>query len=239
MPTASPSPRRTPLGALARAATLVLGPALLLGAAATSAAASTDSTGAPPVTGAGCGDQDGVTVVVDIPGADDTDPGRLHVGCATEAVSTGTEALNDAGFTEERDDATMVCAIHGHPDPCPTEFEGVFWSYWHADADGTWEAYLEGSDTTTVEAGRVEGWRYADGSEGPRIEPAAAVATEATEATEDEAAQSDAPEGTGDDDGTPVWPWVAGAAVLLALVGLLARNRTRNTARDGTGTTEG
>lgn len=134
-----------------------------------------------------CTDPEGVTVVVDL-----TDiGGQVQVGCAI-APTTGTAALQAAGFTDTRDAAGMICAIDGAPDPCPETFEGSFWSYWFAAPDGRWESYLEGSDTAVPVAGQLEGWRYNDGSQGPTVEPAAVVdaaaaadAGTSAEATED------------------------------------------------------
>lgn len=123
------------------------------------------------------GDQD-VTVVVDF-----TDlGGQVESGCAT-AGATGTEALVEAGFTDTRDGAGMICALNALPDPCPAEFTGSYWSYWFAGDTG-WESYLEGSDTAVTTAGGIEGWRYSDGTAGPQVSPVAGEA--AAEGTADE-----------------------------------------------------
>lgn len=191
-----------------------------------------------------CTDGDGVTVVVDL-----TDlGGEVEVGCATGA-GTGTEALQAAGFTDTRDASGMICAVDALPDPCPATFEGSFWSYWFAGEDGTWQTYMEGSDTAVPAAGGVEGWRYSDGSAGPTLSPADALALapqagdEATEdeatadqATEDEATE-DAPaddettvsEGSpveGTDGLSPVLLGAAGVIAVLAVGAVLLRRRS-------------
>lgn len=231
----------------ATTAALALGALLLVGAAAPAAADAADV----PVSGEACPAGEGVTVVVDFPGRDEADPGEVVVGCAPEAGVTGTEALRAAGFADTRDAATMICAIDDVPDPCPTEFEGVWWSYWYADTAGDdpggWQAYGEGSDTALTQAGRVEGWRYADGSEGPRVDLAALPAGTADDATDDAAtddgssAEEPADEPTSSEDtgaaeaadqadasgGVPGWAWVVGGVAVLALLGvaLLAMRR--------------
>lgn len=175
-----------------------------------------------------CTDGEGVTVVVDL-----TDlGGEVEVGCATDA-GTGTEALQAAGFTDTRDASGMICAVDDLPDPCPTEFEGSFWSYWFAGDDGTWQTYMEGSDTAVPEAGGVEGWRYSDGSAGPTLSPTEALALEpaeaeqdatadATEETADDAAAGDADEQTTVTQGSPVETTGGVSPVLLAGAGVIA-----------------
>lgn len=156
---------------------------------------------ASPEPSGACPDASGVTVVVDL-----TDlGGEVEVGCAP-AGTTGTEALQAAGFTDTRDAAGMICAIDSRPDPCPATFEGSYWSYWHAEPGGEWQFHEQGSDTTTPEAGDVEGWRYYDGSAGPTIEPpvpgaAAGEQVAAPQATEPAATAQDDATGT-DDTGT-------------------------------------
>lgn len=154
---------------------MTLGPAVLLGVALAAPAAAVDpapllttATSDPAVADAGCTDQQ-VTVVVDL-----TDlGGEIEVGCG-DVPATGTEVLLDAGFVDTRDPSGFICAINSQPDPCPTEFTGSFWSYWSGEPGGEWQAYAEGSDTSTPAAGSSEGWRYNDGSEGPGLAPAAA-----------------------------------------------------------------
>lgn len=155
----------------ARVAALLLTLLTSLLTAVAFAAPAPAAPGATPATSSPLGTcaEGGVTVVVDF-----TDlGGEVEVGCAIGA-GTGTEALQQAGFTDTRDGAGMICAINAQPDPCPAEFTGSFWSYWHGAE--TWVSSMEGSDTTTADSAVVEGWRYHDGSEGPTITPAEAVA---------------------------------------------------------------
>ncbi|NCT90763.1 hypothetical protein GXB85_07360 [Cellulomonas sp. APG4] len=185
-------------------------------------------------TGEACADDAGVTVVVDL-----TDlGGEVEVGCAEGTPASGAQALADAGFTDTRDSAQMICAIDDLPNPCPTTFEGSWWSYWSAEADGEWVAYEVGADQSTPQPGAVEGWRYFDGSAGPTVTPAEALAT-AEVAQEDEPGDETGSDGAAADDAgtTPgdedepgsVTPLVLGAAlaVLLvaAVVGLTRRRR--------------
>lgn len=228
-----PAPSRVLLlPLLAAGATL-----LPLGAASASPAPAAVAALTPA--GEACADGTGVTVVVDL-----TDlGGAVEVGCAEGAPASGAQALVDAGFTDTRDAAQMICAIDGLPDPCPTTFEGSWWSYWSAGPDGAWVSYDVGPDQSAPEPGTVEGWRYHDGSAGPTVTPAAALATVGEAAAED-AAQEDASadqtarDAAGADDAVvsdeqdgpgPVTPLVLGAAlaVLLvaAVVGLTRRRR--------------
>lgn len=202
---------------LAVAFTALAGPA---------AAATVPTTAAPS---GPCADGEGVTVVVDL-----TDlGGEVEVGCATGA-GTGTEALQAAGFTDTRDASGMICAVDGLPDPCPATFEGSFWSYWFGGEDGTWQTYMEGSDTAVPEAGGVEGWRYSDGSAGPTLSPTEALALESQDAEED-AAEEDTTQETADDtaagadderttvtQGSPVEAPDGVSPVLLAGAGVVA-----------------
>ncbi|WP_199421507.1 hypothetical protein [Actinotalea solisilvae] len=165
-----------------------------------------------------CTDPEGVTVIVD-----KTDlGGEVEMGCATDA-STGTAALQTAGFADTRDDANMICAIDALPDPCPTEFTGSYWSYWTAEPGGAWEMAMLGSDEAVPAPGGVEGWRYSDGSAGPTVDAPAAPTEEAA----DQAATSGEAEDV--DDGTSVTtaeeePQAAAgpSPVLLAGVGVVA-----------------
>lgn len=110
-----------------------------------------------------CAAGTGVTVVVD---SSDLG-GATKTGCAPGDPATGRDALSAAGFAAEDSTPGMVCAIDSLPDPCPTTFDGSFWSYWHAQPGDTWTSYPVGADSSTPVRGEIEGWRYNDGSAGP------------------------------------------------------------------------
>ena len=184
------------------------------------------------VSGSGCTDEDGVTVVVDF-----TDVGgELQVGCAEGDPASGREALEEAGFTPEDSQPGMICAVDGLPDPCPEEFDGSFWSYWYVEEDA-WVSYQVGADEADPTPGSVEGWRYFDGSAGPQVDPAEALAaapaddtaageqdsTEDTSADKDDAAQMEEDEGF-----DPSGLIAAGvlAVVLIAGIVLVLRRRS-------------
>ena len=192
---------------------------------------------ASPATAAGdgaCTDPSGVTVVVDL-----TDVGgAVETGCAL-APTTGTDALQKAGFLDTRDSSGLICAIDAHPDPCPATFTGAYWSYWFAAPDGTWQSYSIGSDTSAPTPGSVEGWRYSDGMSGPTLAvPVVATASGGGEASPSAAATaSDAPAaapsatetltaGSGaqlpDGSSQGVEIWLIGALVAVALVAVVA-----------------
>lgn len=110
-----------------------------------------------------CAAGTGVTVVVDFSDLG----GTTETGCAPDDPATGRDALSSAGFAAEDSAPGMVCAIDNLPDPCPTTFDGSFWSYWHAQPGDAWTSYLVGADSSAPMRGEVEGWRYNDGSAGP------------------------------------------------------------------------
>lgn len=190
------------------------------------ARAATDEATAAEVTGQACTDDDGVTVVVDLSDLG----GDLRVGCATGDPASGREALETAGFTTTDSVPGMICAIDNLPDPCPEEFDGRYWAYFSAEADGTWTARTEGADTADPAPGTFEGWRYNDGSAGPGVEPAELVATGTAEvvmrddapAAEDQAAQESGPS-----TGTVVALGAAVVAVAAAVVLLRRRGAGR------------
>ena len=138
------------------------------------------------VSGNGCTDTDGVTVVVDF-----TDlGGDIEVGCAEGDPASGREALESAGFAPEDSQPGMICTIDNQPDPCPEEFDGSYWSYWFAE-DEAWASYQVGADDADPAPGDVEGWRYFDGSAGPQLEPAEAAAAAPAEGSADATDEAD------------------------------------------------
>ena len=112
-----------------------------------------------------CTDPAGVTVVVDATALG----GDVTVGCADGSPATGTEALQQAGFTDTRDASGLICAIDALPDPCPTTFAGEYWSL--LARRGRHLAGLRGGLGHRRPApGGVEGWRWSDGSAGPEVD---------------------------------------------------------------------
>ncbi len=220
----------------ARAATLVSGAVLLglllvVGLPAAPASAS----------GGACGDDDGVTVVVDF-----TDVGgAIEVGCAPGDPISGRGALEAAGFAATDSQPGMICAIGALPDPCPETFEGSYWSYWNSTDGGDWVSYQVGADSSDPAPGDIEGWRYNDGSVGPGIAPADVVSTErattstaaapaTAAATADEVAaatdEADAPSAsTATDNWVLLTALSLAAAIALLVVLFLARARRRRT----------
>lgn len=200
--------------------------------------------GGPPAqaevaSGSGCAETDGVTVVVDF-----TDVGgQIQVGCAEGDPASGREALEAAGFTPEDSQPGMICAVDGLPDPCPEEFEGSFWSYWYAE-DGAWASYQVGADEADPGPGDVQGWRYFDGSAGPQVEPAAAIAAAPAEDSEDTEAGEDASDDSSQDkddaghvdeeseDFDPSGLIAAGVLALVLIAGIVLVLRRRSAMRE-------
>ncbi|NYI41035.1 hypothetical protein [Demequina lutea] len=126
-----------------------------------------------------CRDGSGVTVVVDA-----TDiGGSIVIKCAAGEQATGRSALEAAGFVATDSQPGMICAIDAQPDPCPTTFDGSYWSYWHGSPGGDWISYQVGADSSHPVPGDIEGWRYNDGSTGPGIALADVAAPVATQAS--------------------------------------------------------
>lgn len=148
--------------------------------------------------------------------------GTVEVGCAADPT-TGTEALNQAGFTETRDGSGLICAIADRPDPCPEVFTGSYWSYWSAEIGGEWQVRMEGPDTAAPAP--AEGWRYGDGTQPPGIEPEAGPSDE----SDDDGAPAELSEATGAapaPTGASLPVLIGGAGVLvLAAAAVWARRR--------------
>jgi hypothetical protein len=161
-----------------RIASLLLAVALLAGAAAwTTPQAHAASDGACP------GDT-GVTVVVDFHQLG----GGVVVRCAKGSPGNGFEALAKAGFDVVQPSSMpgFVCRIDGQPgsdrEACVnTPPANAYWTYWNADAGGSWKYSQRGPGSRTPAPGTVEGWSWAQDSAGnpppPRIDPPWAAAT--------------------------------------------------------------
>lgn len=181
-----------------------------------------------------CGDDDGVTVVVDF-----TDVGgAIEVGCASGDPVSGRSALEAAGFAATDSQPGMICAIGALPDPCPATFEGSYWSYWNSSDGGEWVSYQVGADSSDPAPGEMEGWRYNDGSTGPGIAPADVVGMERPTASTDTATatatgaadETEAPPAsTATDNGVLLTALGLAAAIALLVALFLARARRRRT----------
>src|SRR5680860_152638 len=128
-------------GAGLASSTFLLGVLLMIGLSAAPASASEGA----------CSDGSGVTVVVDA-----TDiGGSIVIKCAAGAQATGRSALEAAGFTPTDSQPGMICAIDAQPDPCPTTFDGSYWSYWHGSPGGAWISYQVGADSSHPVPGEI------------------------------------------------------------------------------------
>jgi hypothetical protein len=120
---------------------------------------------------ASTGSCDGVWVVVDARAAG----GSLHTRCAPGDPSSGLAALDRAGFsyTFVPRIPGFVCTIDARPDPCNGAPADAYWSYWHAEAGGSWSYASTGAGSRDPAPGTVEGWRFGDGSAPPGTAPPA------------------------------------------------------------------
>jgi hypothetical protein len=138
---------------------------VLVGAAALLAAL---TVGRDAVADEGC---DGVQVVVDAAALG----GAVTTRCAG-TPSSGLDALTRAGHTYAFVPRVpgMVCTIDDRPDPCNGAPSDAYWSYWHAEAGGSWTYSTRGAGSRTPPPGTVEGWAFGAGDP-PRIPPPAAA----------------------------------------------------------------
>jgi hypothetical protein len=148
--------------------TLILAVALAAGATPWSAPVVHASTGEA------CPGTTGVTVVVDF----NQLGGGVVVGCAKGSPASGFEALAKAGFAVVQPSAMpgFVCRIDGLPGPdreacVNTPPANAYWSYWTADAGGSWRYSQAGPGTRAPAPGTVEGWSWAQDSAGSGAPP--------------------------------------------------------------------
>jgi hypothetical protein len=121
---------------------------------------------APPAAADTC---DGVWVVVDARAAG----GPLSTRCAPGSPADGLVALQQAGhaYAFVPRIPGMVCTIDARPDPCNGAPVSAYWSYWYAEAGGSWTYATVGAGARTPSPGSVEGWRFGDGSAAPGVAP--------------------------------------------------------------------
>lgn len=172
-----PAPRTLATVVLAAAALIVPGAVSASGPASAPAAAQSWSDGV-------CPDETGVTVVVDFRSLG----GQTIVRCAHGAQADGRDALRNAGVQltgTNRWGTSFVCRLDGKPgadrEPCvDTPPASAYWSYWHAEAGGSWTYSNLGVSNRTPAQGTFEGWSFyegaADGDEPagrlpPRVDP--------------------------------------------------------------------
>ncbi|MEO9014732.1 MAG: hypothetical protein ABI275_05360 [Terrimesophilobacter sp.] len=176
-----------------------------------------------PSAHSGCGLGEGVTVVVD---SSDIG-GTVEVSCAADDPGNGRAALSAAGFAATDSSPGLICAIDAKPDPCPTTFEGSYWSYWHAQPGQAWVSYQVGADSSNPAPGEVEGWRYNDGSTGPSITASAAASQTAPATSHSPVPLHQVASGA---DGALGVSVVAGAVLVLLIVAAIAYATRRRTA---------
>ena len=118
---------------------------------------------------------DGVRVVVDAGGVD----GPTSVRCAPDDPASGLEALRAAGheYAFVPRVPGMVCTIDARPDPCNGAPADAYWSYWHAEAGGSWNYSNQGAGQRDPAPGTVEGWAFG-GGDPPSVPPPAPPPTD-------------------------------------------------------------
>ncbi|MDR1711586.1 MAG: hypothetical protein LBR58_07025 [Propionibacteriaceae bacterium] len=138
-------------------------------------------------------DKNAVTIVVDFQGLG----GKAKIYCATglKSGATGIDALRAAKVSIKgtaTEGLAFLCRIAGRPkasekidmngDPeyqekCADTPPGdAYWSYWEADAGGSWSYNPKGAQSHKVKIGGYEGWSFAinTGNQGkaPSVSPA-------------------------------------------------------------------
>ena len=134
-----------------------------------------------------CGDNVGVTVVIDFQELG----GGVNMRCAPGQVTSGLDAFGIAGIAWEGAvrQPGFVCRIAGKPgpgsDPCLNASpDTAYWSYWVAPRGGSWCYSNFGAGNRTPPPGSIEGWSFALNRSGsdvppPRVAPPAAIPGEA------------------------------------------------------------
>lgn len=116
---------------------------------------------AQPAAAAACSGTSGVTVVVQF-------PDHTSVGCASGDPSSGTSALETAGFAPEHAPNGIICQLNNTPsNPAACHANPSYWVYFHASPGGAWHFSSVGPDSYNPAPGSVEGWRFESGSAGP------------------------------------------------------------------------
>lgn len=172
---------------------------------------------------------DGVWVVVQ---SDQADPATAVTKCASE-YSNGAKALASAGFKTESND-TLLTRIDGLPEDADFNTNGgYYWSYWSASVDAAgnlsdWTYYTTGPDASKPTTEKAEGWLLTNDQ--AATGPAVKNVNSATAAASPSPAPATAPPAAVDQNGgSPTGTIIAGAVVLLAVLGLgawwLARRR--------------
>jgi hypothetical protein len=116
---------------------------------------------AQPAAAAACSGSSGVTVVVQF-------PDHTSVGCASGDPSSGTSALETAGFAPEHAPNGIICQLNNTPsNPAACHANPNYWVYFHASPGGAWRFSSVGPDSYNPAPGSVEGWRFESGSAGP------------------------------------------------------------------------
>lgn len=169
--------------------------------------------------------------------------------------ATGVDALTAAGVELERDSGGFICAMNGHPSPCPETFTGQFWGSYQG-APGAEYAFAQlGPDENEPQPGTIEAWCYnapdAEGctppyltivQDGEEIAAPAGITTQnlpvtgqaATPAATAEATDAPAEETSSQSSSLP-WGWIlGGAAVVAVVVGIMVwRNSQKSNGAAG------
>lgn len=169
----------------------------------------------PAALGALLDDCDGVVVVVD-PGQPLPPPTAT---CIPTQVPDGIAALIAAGHTLTFVPGIpgMICTIDDQPQPCNGAPVSAYWSYWLGTAEG-WTYSSRGAGFRAADPAIVEGWRFGDGSQPPRIAPAATGKAVAVPAAESDASPNGATATT-----------MVGIGLLGAVVAMAAVRQRRRT----------
>ena len=143
------------------------------------------------------GDCDGVWVVVDASELGGPQSVRCAEGDPASGLAALTAAGHDYGFVPRI--PGMVCTIDARPDPCNGAPADAYWSYWHAEAGGSWTYASRGAGERDPQPGSVEGWAFGAGSEPGIDPPAAGTGSDEGEASGDSGERRDTDDAAGSD----------------------------------------
>ena len=145
-------------------------------------------------------DCDGVVVVVDAGELGGPQTTRCAEGNPGSGLAALTAAGHDYSFVPRI--PGMVCTIDARPDPCNGAPADAYWSYWHAEAGGSWSYSSRGAGERDPQPGSVEGWAFGAGDPPRAAPPAFDGGGDDEDAHADDGGGSDSGDADGDGGGT-------------------------------------
>lgn len=160
-----------------------------------------------------------------------TEEGEYLANECVEPTGNGEDALAATGMEVQHDDGGFICSVGGHPEPCPTTFNGQYWHYYHGAEGQDWEMSMTGAAEHQLEPRTIEAWCYNAEGEEQCTPPAQEAMSEQAAQAQPEAKPAD--EEPNEDEESGVSPWAIGGGVVAAIalvtvIMLVLRSRGRS-----------